>query len=80
MADCKAVANMKFPLNEYVSSGIPMVVETVLTNEFHQWSGIKCNIPVDLKQTCEYHICCWNRNDNDMTIIWNGVGSLSVRV
>lgn len=38
MADCKAVANMKFSLNEYFSSGIPWwyVLETVLTKQFHQ--------------------------------------------
>lgn len=58
MADCKAVANMKFPLNESVSSGVPWwyVLETMLTNQFHQWSGNKHNIPVDLKQICEYHV------------------------
>lgn len=82
MADCKAVANIKFSLNEYVSSGIQWwyVLETVLTNQFHQWSGIKFNIPAYLKQTCEYHICYWNRNYNDMTTIWNGAGSLGVWV
>lgn len=71
MADCKAVANTKFSLNEYVSSGILWwyVLETVLTKQFHQRSGIKCNIPVDLKLTCEYHICCWNRNYNDTITI-----------
>jgi len=75
MADCKAVANEIFFLNESVSSGVPWwyVLETMLTNQFHQWIGNKCNIPVDLKQICEYHICWWNKNnDEDMTTIWNG--------
>lgn len=51
MADCKAVANVNFPLNESVSSGITWwhVPETVLTNKFYQCSGKKCNITVDVK-------------------------------